>query len=77
MRALSHLQSICRQHFGDRCEIEVVDLSKDPDKAKRASILSTPTLVKLSPPPSWRIVGDLSDDAMILAKMMHRPREVR
>jgi hypothetical protein len=32
----------------------------------------TPALVKLSPAPQWTIVGDLSEDARVLASMQER-----
>lgn len=41
--------------------IEVVDVLEDPGRALRDNVLITPTLLKLSPPPITRLVGNLSD----------------
>jgi circadian clock protein KaiB len=75
-RALSNLRAICREHFDGHCEIEVVDALKNPQRAKRNGITTIPTLVKRSPAPVWAIVGDLSEDALIL-DAMNRKRRAR
>jgi len=75
-RALSNLQAICREHFDTTYEIEVVDALKDPRRARRDGITTIPTLVKRSPAPVWAIVGDLSEDALIL-DAMNRKRRAR
>ncbi len=72
LRALSNLTSICREHI-DNCEIEVVDVLAGARRAKRDGISVTPTLVKVSPPPHWSVVGDLAEDMHILAMMKSRP----
>jgi len=57
---------LCQTHLADRYEIEVVDVLKDPMVALNDSVLMTPTLVKLSPPPVRRIVGSLSQMQAVL-----------
>lgn len=42
-------------------ELTVCDVLKDPQIAEKEKVLATPTLVLLSPSPSRRIVGDMSD----------------
>jgi circadian clock protein KaiB len=46
---------------GLRCEVEVVDLLEHPDRAGAERIMATPTLIRLEPGPTRRIVGDLRD----------------
>ena len=41
--------------------LEVVDVRENPEVTERDRILATPTLLKLSPEPPRRIVGDLGD----------------
>lgn len=43
------------------CDLDVVDILRHPQAAEDARILATPALVKESPPPVRRVVGDLSD----------------
>jgi circadian clock protein KaiB len=68
-RALANLKNICREHLDHNYEIEVIDMLKQPRRAKRDGVTATPTLIKRSPAPVWTIVGDLSEDAVILAAM--------
>ena len=48
-------------------EITIVDVLEQPAIAEEDKIMATPTLIKLTPYPSRRIVGDLSDQAKVLA----------
>ena len=68
-RALANLQTICREHFRNNYQIEIVDTRRDPARAHQAGVFSTPTLIKRSPQPTWTIVGDLGEDAQILSLM--------
>ena len=71
VRALANLRTICREHF-NHYEIEVVDARKHPQSAERDGVLTTPALIKRSPAPAWTIVGDLSEDALILTAMKRK-----
>ncbi len=69
MRALANLRTICQDYFSNNAEVEVVDTVEQPLRAMQDGIVITPTLVKLAPEPSWSVVGDLSEDARVLASM--------
>lgn len=69
VRALENLRHICRDYFDGGYELEIVDTAQEPGRAMRDGIVITPTLVKLAPEPRWSIVGDLSDEARVLASM--------
>src|SRR5512142_2919444 len=71
--AVENMQSICRQYFQNRYELEVVDTLTEPLRAMQDGIAVTPTLVKWSPEPAWTMFGDLSEQARVLAAM-HAPR---
>ena len=47
-------------------ELKVLDIMEHPEAAQQDNVLATPTLIKLSPQPVRRIVGDLSDKALVL-----------
>jgi circadian clock protein KaiB len=66
IRAIANLAAICKEHFGDRFELEVIDVLEYPQRALAEGILVTPSLTKVSPSPSARIVGNLSDTASVL-----------
>ncbi len=44
---------------GARAEIEIIDVQREPARAARDRVLVTPTLLKLSPEPPCRILGNL------------------
>ena len=45
--------------------LEVVDVLSDTARADREKILATPTLMRVLPLPVMRVVGDLSDPAVL------------
>lgn len=59
-RSLRNLREILQANDGIDCHFTVVNVLERPDLAEEALILATPTLVKESPLPSRRLIGDLS-----------------
>ena len=49
-----------------------MDVSRFQEGALLAGILVTPTLVKVSPPPVVKIIGDLADRDTVLAVLNQR-----
>ena len=66
MQARANLAALCQAHLPGRHEIEIVDISKDPDRALLDGIYMTPSVVKLSPSPVFMIVGTLSRSDSVL-----------
>jgi circadian clock protein KaiB len=54
---------------GSTGALTIVDVLEHSDVADRQRILATPTLVRESPPPARRIIGDLSDRPRVLASL--------
>ena len=65
-RAIANLSAICKNHLPDNHQIEVVDLLQDPRRVLSDHILATPTLIKLSPAPVRKIIGDLGEEVKVL-----------
>lgn len=62
LKATENLKRIFQDPgFDFAFEVKVVDILESPEEAERARILATPTVVRHHPPPSHRVVGDLSD----------------
>jgi circadian clock protein KaiB len=57
---VNNLRKLCETRLKDRYELDVVDISKDPQLAMSEQIIAIPTLVKILPLPMRRIIGDLS-----------------
>ena len=64
--ALGNLKKICEQHLAGRYSVEVIDLVKQPELARRDQIVAIPTLVRRLPPPLRKIIGDLSKEERVL-----------
>jgi circadian clock protein KaiB len=64
--AIANLTALCREHLPDRHDIEIVNVFREPQRALADSIFMTPTLVKLAPSPTQRIVGTLSQTRPVL-----------
>ena len=62
--AIRRLRELCSLH--QECQIEIVDVNRQPERAEQERILATPSLVRESPPPVRRIVGDLTDTTTVL-----------
>jgi circadian clock protein KaiB len=65
-QAVSNLRAICQEHLPDRCDIDIVDVFAHPKRALADGIFMTPTLVKVAPSPSRKIVGALSQAQVVL-----------
>jgi circadian clock protein KaiB len=67
LTALSNLQRICTEYVRGEYRIDVIDLLNNPELARIDQIVAIPTLVRHSPPPPRKIIGDLSDAERVLA----------
>jgi circadian clock protein KaiB len=72
-QAVANLNALCRTHLRDRYEIEVVDVFREPKRALADCILMTPTLIKLGPLPTQRIIGTLSEENSVLQALGLEP----
>lgn len=67
--AKANLDELCRTHLAGRHGIEVVDVFREPRRALADGVLMTPTLLKLAPWPTQRIVGTLGQKQAVLAAL--------
>jgi len=65
--ALTNLRRICDEKLADTYELTVIDVLEHPQLAEDNKILATPTLVKEEPLPPRRMIGDLSDEDLVVA----------
>ncbi len=64
--ALVNLERLCAAHLAGRHTIEVIDLLAQPGRASADGIIAVPTMVRCSPLPRRKFIGDLSDTGRIL-----------
>ncbi len=65
-RAVTNIKSVCEEHIKGRYHLRVVDIYQSPEQLAKYNIVAAPTLVKETPLPVHRLVGDLSDTARVL-----------
>jgi circadian clock protein KaiB len=75
LKAHVNLKRLCEQHLHSRYEIEIVDLVEHPRLAAQDEIIAIPTLVRWSPRPVRKIIGDLSDSARVIAGLQLVPED--
>lgn len=68
-RAIETIQWCLREGLGNVYACEVIDALERPDLADRDGIFATPTLVRRSPPPVRKLIGDLSDRTLVLSSL--------
>ncbi len=61
-----NLKSLLNEEFKDQYSLEVINVQEHPQRAEEDNILVTPTIVKASPLPERRVVGDLSKRKKVL-----------
>lgn len=64
--AVERVKSICERHLLGRYDLQVIDLYQQPEMARTDQIIAAPTLVKNGPPPLRRMIGDLSNEKVVL-----------
>src|ERR1700744_2709989 len=65
-RAIANLKEICETHLSGRYELEIIDVYQQPLLAQKEQIIALPMMVKLSPLPQRKFVGDMSDRDKVL-----------
>jgi len=60
-RAIVNIRRIIADHLSNGQTLEIVDVVRDPERADRARILATPTLVRRTPTSERHVFGDFSD----------------
>jgi circadian clock protein KaiB len=65
--SVRNLLRVCRSHLEGRYDIQVIDICQQPELAREAQIIATPTLVKARPIPARRFIGNLSNEKQLLA----------
>jgi circadian clock protein KaiB len=64
--AIANAKAICEDHYVLGYKLEIVDLMDHPLRALKDGIVVTPTLVRLLPKPSRKVIGTLSDREQVL-----------
>jgi circadian clock protein KaiB len=65
-RAISNLKDICETYLKGNYELEIIDVYQQPLMAANEQIIALPLLIKKSPYPERKLIGDMSDTQKVL-----------
>ena len=66
VRAINNLQKILENHLRGRYQLSVIDVRQERGVAEKEQIIALPLLIKTSPQPKRRLIGDMSDTKKVL-----------
>lgn len=65
-RAIANLKEICEKHLKGNYELEIIDVYQQPLIAQSEQVIALPMLIKMSPSPVRRLIGDMSNTEKVL-----------
>ena len=68
-RAVVNTRRFCELHLPGRYRLHILDLSENVALATADQIVAAPTLIRLSPLPVRRFIGDMSNVARLLSSL--------
>ncbi len=72
--AVENVRRVCAEYLRGRCTLEIIDIYQDPVRFREDMIVAAPTLIRRSPLPARRLIGDLSEQAKVLAGLELIPK---
>jgi len=66
IRAIHNLKLICDSYLKGNYSLEIIDVHQDTGLAQREQMVALPLLIRKSPAPERRLVGDLSNTQKVL-----------
>ena len=67
--AIQSCMALCERYLPGRVTLDIVDLYRHPEAAKRANIVAVPTLIKSHPRPVRTLIGTLTNPEQVLARL--------
>lgn len=67
--AIKNVKQVFEEHLKNQYALEIIDLYQQPHLARGEQIVAAPTLVKKTPTPLRRFIGDLSDPIRLKASL--------
>lgn len=66
VRAIANLKEICETYLKGKYQLDIVDVYQQPLIAEKEQIIALPMLIKKSPFPQRKLIGDMSDTDKVL-----------
>ena len=66
VKAIANIRQLCDTHLAGKYKLEVIDIYQHPKVALKEQVIAVPLLIKRSPAPLKRLIGDMSDTQKVL-----------
>lgn len=66
VRAIENIRQICETYLAGRYSLEIIDVYQQKQLARQEQVIALPMLIKYSPHPQRRLIGDMSDTKQVL-----------
>lgn len=66
VRAIANIKHICETHLTGRYSLEIIDVYQQKQLAESVQLVALPLLIKQTPWPERRLIGDLSNTEKVL-----------
>jgi circadian clock protein KaiB len=66
---LDNITELCEKHLAGRFSLEIVDLAEDFAQGAEDHIIALPTLVRRSPLPIRKVIGELSNTDQVITAL--------
>jgi circadian clock protein KaiB len=66
IKAINNIKIICDNYLKDKYQLEIIDVYQEPLLAKTEQIVAIPLLIKHSPLPVKKLIGNMSDTKKVL-----------
>ncbi|GAA4323277.1 circadian clock KaiB family protein [Flaviaesturariibacter amylovorans] len=73
LRAVSNIREICDRYLAGRYSLKIIDVSQEGTLVQEEQIIALPLLVKKSPGPERKLIGDLSQTEKVLKALGLNP----
>ena len=68
-RAISNIKTFLEKHLKSQYELQIIDVYQQPHIAQTVDIIALPLLIKKSPLPERRMIGDMSNSEKIFKSL--------
>lgn len=66
IRAVENIKAICEEYIPNNYDLKVIDIHQQPELAEGVDVIAVPLMIKRSPYPERKLIGDMSDKQRVL-----------